>query len=95
MIGALNTARLGAQAPQASSAAPTFEVASIKPNSSDDGRVMMQNQPGRFTATNVTLRLLIRNRLCRDDGGGAWTWPWPRDAPTGSAAAGRANAVRD
>jgi uncharacterized protein (TIGR03435 family) len=51
--------RLTAQAPQA--AAPAFEVASIKPNNSGDGRVMLQNQPGRFAATNVTLKMLIRN----------------------------------
>ncbi|HEV3139531.1 MAG TPA: M56 family metallopeptidase, partial [Vicinamibacterales bacterium] len=39
-----------------------FEVASIKPNKSGDGRVMIGLQPGgRFTATNVPLRLLIRN----------------------------------
>ena len=38
-----------------------FEVASIKPNNSGDGRVMMQVQPGQLRATNVTLRLLIRN----------------------------------
>src|SRR5262245_15090674 len=41
---------------------PQFEVASIKPNKSGDGRVMLGVQPGgRFTATNVPLRLLIRN----------------------------------
>ena len=54
----------------------TFEVASIKPNNSGDGRVMMQNQPGRFTATNVTLRLLIRNAYQLQDfqitGGPGW-----------------------
>ena len=49
-----------AQSPQ--TPAPAFEVASIKPNNSGDGRVMMQQQPGgRFTATNIPLRLLIRN----------------------------------
>ncbi|MGH9140147.1 MAG: TIGR03435 family protein [Vicinamibacterales bacterium] len=53
-----------------------FEVASIKPNSSGDGRVMMQNQPGRFVATNITLRLLIRNAYQLQDfqitGGQGW-----------------------
>ena len=53
-----------------------FEVASIKPNNSGDGRVMMQNQPGRFTATNITLRLLIRNAYQLQDsqitGGPSW-----------------------
>jgi uncharacterized protein (TIGR03435 family) len=65
-----------AQAPQAPAAAPVFEVASIKPNSSGDGRVMLQNQPGRFVATNVTLRLLIRNAFQLQDfqitGGPSW-----------------------
>jgi uncharacterized protein (TIGR03435 family) len=60
-IGALHAPRLRAQSPQAAPDGPTFEVASVKPNSSGDGRVSMQNQPGRFTATNVTLRMLIRN----------------------------------
>jgi uncharacterized protein (TIGR03435 family) len=41
-------------------AGPTFEVASIKPNKSGDGRVMLGFQPGgRFTATGVTLKMLI------------------------------------
>ena len=61
-FGVATGPRLRAQSPQASAAAPAFEVASIKPNNSGDGRVMMQQQPGgRFTATNVPLRLLIRN----------------------------------
>ena len=65
-----------AHAAQESPGAPSFEVASIKPNNSGDGRVMMQNQPGRFSATNVTLRLLIRNSYQLQDfqisGGPAW-----------------------
>jgi uncharacterized protein (TIGR03435 family) len=75
-VGALNTARVGAQAPQGTPPAPTFEVASIKPNNSGDGRVMLGNQPGRFTATNVTLRMLIRNAYQLQDfqisGGPGW-----------------------
>jgi uncharacterized protein (TIGR03435 family) len=68
---------IGAQAPQTPPAAPlAFEVASIKPNNSGDGRVMMQNQPGRFTATNITLKLLIRNAYQLQDfqitGGPGW-----------------------
>jgi uncharacterized protein (TIGR03435 family) len=39
----------------------TFEVASVKPNKSGDMRVMISLPPsGRYTATNVPLRLLIR-----------------------------------
>jgi uncharacterized protein (TIGR03435 family) len=56
---------------------PQFEVASIKPNKSGDGRVMMGIQPGgRLTATNVTLRMLIRNAYQLQDfqitGGPSW-----------------------
>src|SRR3954451_2752913 len=55
-------AALAAQAPQEPPAGGwAFEVASIKPNNSGDGRVMMQMQPGQFRATNVTARQLIRN----------------------------------
>jgi bla regulator protein blaR1 len=44
----------------AASAQPAFEVASIKPNSSGDNRIMMRMQPGgRYTATGVTLKQLI------------------------------------
>lgn len=60
-VGVATDSRVRAQSPQPSPA-PAFEVASIKPNNSGDGRVMMQQQPGgRFTATNIPLRLLIRN----------------------------------
>jgi bla regulator protein blaR1 len=56
---------------------PQFEVASIKPNKSGDGRVMLGVQPGgRFTATNVTLRMMIRNAYQLQDfqitGGPSW-----------------------
>src|SRR5262245_19960096 len=51
-------ARLGAQ--QQGDRPLAFEVASIKENKTGDGRVMLQLPPGgRFTATNVSLRLLI------------------------------------
>jgi uncharacterized protein (TIGR03435 family) len=47
---------------QAPAGSPAFEVSSVKPNKSGDGRIMLGLQPGgRFTATNVTLRVLIRN----------------------------------
>jgi uncharacterized protein (TIGR03435 family) len=55
---------------------PTFEVASIKRNTSGDGRVFIRNQAGRFVATNVTLKLLIRNAYRLQDfqisGGPSW-----------------------
>jgi uncharacterized protein (TIGR03435 family) len=61
----------------AGQAPPQFEVASIKPNKSGDGRVMIGVQPGgRFTATNVPLRMLIRNAYQLQDfqivGGPDW-----------------------
>src|SRR5437867_589135 len=76
-IGVLNEPRLRAQSPQTPPTGPAFEVASIKPNNSGDGRVMLQQQPGgRFTATNVPLRLLIRNAYQLQDfqivGGPSW-----------------------
>jgi uncharacterized protein (TIGR03435 family) len=46
----------------AQDARPAFEVASVRPNTSGDGMVRLGIQPGgRFTATNVPLRVLVRN----------------------------------
>lgn len=52
--------------PEGDSASPDenlrFDVASIRPYESNDGRIMMRIQPGgRVTATGVTLTLLLRN----------------------------------
>ncbi len=48
---------LGAQTP----ANQAFEVASVRPNKTGDGRMMFGLQPGgRFNATNVTMRMLLR-----------------------------------
>jgi uncharacterized protein (TIGR03435 family) len=59
VLGALRPPRLRAQSPANS---PAFEVASIKANTSGERRVGIGIQPGgRFTATNVPLRVLIRN----------------------------------
>jgi uncharacterized protein (TIGR03435 family) len=44
--------------PQTSSAAPSFEVASIKPSASD-AAIGMYGESGRFFASNVTLRMLV------------------------------------
>ena len=64
---------LTAQAP----AGQAFEVASVKPNKSGDGRVMLGLQPGgRFTATNIPLRMLVRQAFNVQDfqivGGPDW-----------------------
>src|SRR4051812_10798900 len=69
--------QLPATGSQSTAGLPQFEVATIKPNKSGDGRVMMQIQPGgRMNATNVTLRMLIRNAYQLQDfqivGGPAW-----------------------
>ena len=62
---------------QPATPAESFEVASVRPNKADDGRVTIGMQPGgRFTATNVPLRLLIRTAYQLQDfqvvGGPGW-----------------------
>jgi uncharacterized protein (TIGR03435 family) len=57
--------RVGTPRTNAHPPAPTedaaFAVASVKPNTSGDQRVMIKNEPGGgLTATNVPLRVLIR-----------------------------------
>ena len=53
-------APLFGQAQQADAAAPTFEVATIKLNNSDDQRQFIRRQPGgRVTVTNIPARQLI------------------------------------
>jgi uncharacterized protein (TIGR03435 family) len=51
-----------AQAPSAGEASASFEVASVRPNSSGDMKMSAQTLPGgRYTAINIPLRLLIIN----------------------------------
>lgn len=76
---ATTTVVLGGARPQAPApgTALAFEVASVKPNTSGDGRGMLGMQPGgRFTATNVALRMLIREAYQLQDfqliGGPGW-----------------------
>jgi uncharacterized protein (TIGR03435 family) len=56
------SARLAAQAPPAPAGdKPKFEVASVRPNTNDDGKVMFGIQPGgRFNVVNFPLWDLIR-----------------------------------
>ncbi len=60
----VSLARGGLQAqapPEPPAAKPKFEVASVRPNTSNDGKVMLGIQPGgRFTAVNVPAWDLIR-----------------------------------
>jgi uncharacterized protein (TIGR03435 family) len=60
--GTAITFRVDAQSLSPAQLRLTFEVASVKPNKSGEPRVMIRTEPGgRFTAINVTPRLLIRN----------------------------------
>lgn len=52
-------ARQNETQPTAENSRPTFEVASIKPNKSGTRMVRIGNTPGRFTANNVTVKMLI------------------------------------
>jgi hypothetical protein len=59
LVGALAVLTGAAQQPP-SPPAQTFEVATVKPNKSGDGRQFIQRQPGgRVTVTNMPLRQLI------------------------------------
>ena len=74
-FGVAGASRSYAQA--TSTTGPAFEVASVKPNKSGDGRINIGFRPGgQFTATNTPLRLLIRNAYLIQDvqlvGGPDW-----------------------
>jgi uncharacterized protein (TIGR03435 family) len=77
LVGVLNPPRPQARSPTTGGDSPTFEVASVKPHEPGDQRVMMVAQPGgRFVASNITLRFLIRTAYrVQDDqivGGPGW-----------------------
>ena len=60
MLAAVLTAFTAAQSTSPAKP-PAFDVASVKPNTSGDGRVLMTPQPGgRLNLVNVPLRLMIR-----------------------------------
>jgi len=52
--------RAQSQAQDAATTAPVYEVASIKPDKSGHDMVRMSNTPEGFTATNVSVQMLIR-----------------------------------
>jgi uncharacterized protein (TIGR03435 family) len=59
-VGMLTSARLSAQVVAPAANAPTFEVASVKPNNSGAGRMGGRGGPGRIDFMNMPLRRLIR-----------------------------------
>lgn len=61
VVGALGV-NLIAQRPATAEANPTFEVASVRPNTSGDNKMSSKTLPGgRFEAINIPPRLLIMN----------------------------------
>jgi uncharacterized protein (TIGR03435 family) len=60
-VGIASAPRVLAQAPAAQAPSRKFDVASIKPNKSGDGRIMIgRPSPDRLTVTNMPLRELVR-----------------------------------
>ncbi len=59
--------RAGSQSQARAANAPVYEVASIKPNKSDNGFFRMMFEPNGFSATSVTLRMLIRTAYGVED----------------------------
>ena len=60
LILAVMTGRSLLSVGQSAPVRPTFEVASVKPISSDDKRFDIRDQPGgRFMATGIPLKMLI------------------------------------
>lgn len=74
--------------------AQSFEVGSIKPNTASNARISITGQPGgRFVATNVTLKMLLRNGYSLPDsqliGGPGWITTDRFDVEARSPAAAR------
>jgi uncharacterized protein (TIGR03435 family) len=60
IVGLMNAPQSRAQSPAATSTArPSFDVASIKPNHGGTGLFMIRADTGRFVADNATLKLLL------------------------------------
>jgi uncharacterized protein (TIGR03435 family) len=76
-MGVLDAPQARAESQATRPGPATFETASVRPNTSGDDRVVDWLQPGgRYTATNVTLRMLIRHAYQLQDsqvlGGPSW-----------------------
>jgi uncharacterized protein (TIGR03435 family) len=77
VFGLLNIPQVRAQSTQTTGAPlPSFEVASIKPNRSQEDRFFISMAPGRFTATGATTKFLIEEAYNVKDfqvsGGPSW-----------------------
>ena len=78
VLGQAGAAPSGGAAPVVDAAIklPTFDVVSVKPNKSDTGMMRVMNKPDGYTATNVTLKMLIQMAYgIREDlisGGPSW-----------------------
>jgi bla regulator protein BlaR1 len=60
VFGLMNAPQSRAQSPAATAVpAPSFDVASIKPNHEGGGRFRIGVEPGRFVANNATLKFLL------------------------------------
>jgi len=59
LFGLANASQNSTESQTSNGPLPTFEVASVKPNHSGDGRVQISNTPGGFRAINVTPKMLI------------------------------------
>ena len=55
------SAQTPSAAPRADAPLPSFEVASVKRNVAANARLFISSPPGRFTATNVRVRMLINS----------------------------------
>ncbi len=77
VFGLLNAPQIRAQSTQSAAAPlPSFEVASIKPNRSRDTLSGAERPPGRYTATNQSIKALIQFAYDLQDfqlsGGPSW-----------------------
>ena len=95
-VGVLSAPRLRAQT--AAAEKPAFDVTSVKPNNSGDGRIGIQPGPnGGLNATNVTLGMLIRlSHQLQDNqivGGPPWLFSDRFDVRGSGTAPGREGAM--
>jgi uncharacterized protein (TIGR03435 family) len=58
---ASTSAQTPSATPRADAPLPSFEVASVKRNVAANARLFISSPPGRFTATNVPVRMLINS----------------------------------